>query len=979
MNLEELVLDGLNEDQREAVTSEMALTVVSAGPGTGKTHVISRRFTWLTLCRAIDPGRIVTITFTEKAALEMRLRIRKELKRLMELEGVAPEGRERIERVMGSLAVSHISTFHSFAVRLISSRASGARKQASPGHRRSTFLRQALSQLELGSLDLLEEMAESPEEDLMNRLKDQVLGIGRLPCTLDELVGFYRSDLKGAFQKLVEIRGYRDGKLSFDEGDPLQRAIADLLLLLASAWEGRKRRASLLDFEDMIREATNTIESWEDLPFSHVLVDELQDVNPSQNEMLKALRGKGCSLFAVGDPKQSIYSFRGADPGIFVELAKEAEEQGLYVSLKRSYRFSQGLGETLNRAFEGIFAQRLRELPFEPVLPQGGGDLAEPVEVWTVPPRGGQRARGIARLARDVVDRCGLKPSQVAILARNRSHLEGLKEALSDEGLKLRLEGSLTLGQSDLVVQVISALRAALVPGDELGLLSFLASSLSGRSLQEASKAFLEAKERGASVREEVLRAFEQEARLLEDIRRVSLSCGISSAVAHLEVLLLSDLSAEERAKALADLSRLKEIALEYERDKGFDPIGCLIYLEEALSPRGREEEIWLDEDESRLRAMTIHSSKGLEFEAVILLDFDEKEGPRGRLEISPTGKLSVRENLEGERVEDGAAEETSSKEAIRLLFVGATRARSKLVLVESGKGMVSLLAGQSGLEAKRQEGGISGEGAMEGWTSQLKLKDLPKVRSSPRLERASPSSLALLAFCPLAFRLRELMGVDLGFRDELSPPYKAEPGGREVGELVHLALRAWREGIGREEIKRALEESVDRRLCPLLEDELVLSILDESLSRASSDPVVRDLLLDPSSRREMPFAVWSEGIRIDGRFDLVRARGDEVVVLDYKLSKPSSEALELYEQQMRAYLLAAGLLWGEGAKRTRKGYLFFLREGELLEVPPDDGAMLKLVREAPSLLEKASKPEACPRGGSCPFKPTCPAVVQPA
>ena len=346
----------LNGEQKAAVTATEPTVAVIAGPGTGKTHTLVERAAWLVEEQKAKPAELTAITFTNRAAEELRARLEKRLGK-------------RAARAMT------IGTFHAVCLEL------------------------------LGDVPL----ADPYEQRAAAAAALEALGRKGSPAAL--------------------LRGVSRWKTGMDtQEDPA-------FALYQEKLEGK------LDFDDLLRQ---TLEQWRaghtDKRFTHLLVDEFQDVDRLQLELLLAWRWEGGTLFAIGDPDQSIYGFRGADPACFAAL-----EGARTVTLRQNYRSTP---EILAAALPVAEAVDGKNRPLEAVRPQGPavrlvtapGDRAEAIFIAKEIARmvGGMgmveaQELGAARGARSFGD--------IAVLCRTRRQLALLEECLARDGIPCVVAG----------------------------------------------------------------------------------------------------------------------------------------------------------------------------------------------------------------------------------------------------------------------------------------------------------------------------------------------------------------------------------------------------------------------------------------------------------------------------------------------------------------------------------------------------------
>ena len=556
---------------------------------------------------------------------------------------------------------------------------------------------------------------------------------GRLFGAVKEILG----STIGEWQKEQERCGLL--ALSCQKGDeplaePERRLRAALLRLCGTAWglwDEMKRRRGLLSFSDMILNARGAAEKahapHNKKGFRHILADEFQDTDPLQFALLESLRAAtGAAFFAVGDPKQSIYRFRHADPSLFARAISEADQR---IELDVSFRTRASLLKRLNALFGHIWADGLgaaaglKGLAFEPLSAaeappeRDGGDLS-PFSVLLAVRTGRKetaaRARLAAALAARVADavRAGrtvwdkaerrLRPARwrdFAVLLRNRNNHGLLEHAFAAEGIPVLLDRSTEYFARGEVGDVTALLRAAADPEDETALSGWLLSPLSGVPEREALR-FLETRAalpRGLKTPlADLLRECLPEA--AERLLRLGLLAQHQGPAALLEGFVrdrrwLSGYDARYRLRALRNVRRALALARSYQRGLAVSLTGCARWMERALRDGARmEEPNWMDPNADAVLIATVHASKGLEYPAVAVFD-------TARHEPSPPLRPSKALGLAFASLPDALSEGTEKieprtmlwerllssqgelEEDMRLFYVAATRAQDSLWL----------------------------------------------------------------------------------------------------------------------------------------------------------------------------------------------------------------------------------------------------------------------------------------------------------
>ncbi len=530
----------LNEQQLAAVEAEGEV-FVSAGAGTGKTAVLVERVVRAVCDRGLDVDSVLVITYTRRAAGELRTRIRAAL---------AERGRHDLARELDG---AWISTIHGFCARLL--RAYPLAAGLDPRFReldesqaavlRSEAFRQALAEFCAGDdsqrLELLATygsdrlrrmltsvyetlraagreldlaVAEGPE--LAERVEELRTAAASLASDADATEGQQRTasemlellerdrrpdrlmSLSGFKARGDRAAGYCDAlaaveQAALDEAAARDRALLqELLALFAARYSEAKARESALDFEDLQLEARDLLQAQPELRereqarFRSILVDEFQDTNRLQTEIVDLLRTPETELFFVGDEFQSIYGFRHADVQVFRER-REAAEQPL--SLTLNYRSRPEVLAAVNELFGSHFGGEFQELAAAVEFPDPV--FGHPVELLvtdkesykdtSVHWRRGE-ARAVARRVRELVDAGAATPGEIVLLFAAGTDAEWYEDELRRAGLPTyRTTGKGYFGQQQ-VVDLLAYLRLLQNRYDDVALLSVLASPFVGVS-----------------------------------------------------------------------------------------------------------------------------------------------------------------------------------------------------------------------------------------------------------------------------------------------------------------------------------------------------------------------------------------------------------------------------------------------------------------------------------------------------------------
>jgi ATP-dependent helicase/nuclease subunit A len=715
------------DEQQQAVGRRAEPLLVSAAAGSGKTSVLVERFVRAVCDDEIAPGRILAITFTERAAGELRERVRA---RLLEL------GERQAAR---DTEAAFVGTFHGFCARLLRAHPLAAEldpdfavlDEGLAGRLRERAFQSAVRGLLAGDRD-------APEADPVDVVA--AYGIDRVRTMVEQVYLELRST------------GQRSPRLpkpllaaDVDDADAdaalVCRVLDRLLELFGVAYEQRKRARASVDFDDLELLAQQLLErhesvraSWSER-FALLMVDEFQDTNPRQLAILRALDRD--NLFTVGDEFQSIYGFRHADVSLFRARRDELAARNGSLSLTRNFRSQAPLLDVVN----AVFAERFAEFPAL-VAGREGGDgsdssgesHAEPAVELLLSDVGGWEAH--EELATSVAD--GLPPAplwrqaearmlaqrvaelvasgrvcagDVVVLLRASGDLEVFERALQLCGLRT-LAAVGTFWGHQQIGDLIAYLRALANPLDEEALYGMLTSPLGGctRDCLALLAQAAQASRRSAweTARSAVAGESELAQRLAADDREaLAGACRLLAAervgasrrgVATLIERVLGATGYREHVLALdwgerrlANVHKLLRLARRFEASEGRDLRGFLDhveYLERAarVEPDAPVEGVEPD----AVRLMTVHAAKGLEFPVVCLADLGRQPNARTPDLLIDRERIGVRlMRLDGERSTPALAYEELSaerrqreaEEEDRILYVAMTRARELLLL----------------------------------------------------------------------------------------------------------------------------------------------------------------------------------------------------------------------------------------------------------------------------------------------------------
>jgi ATP-dependent helicase/nuclease subunit A len=714
----------LTDEQEQAVARRAEPLLLAAGAGSGKTSVLVERFVRAVLEDRIAPGKILALTFTERAAGELRERVRERFLELGEREAAR------------DTEAAFVSTFHGFCSRVLRA------------HPLAAGLDPEFEILEEGLAGLLRERAFTLAlRDFLTGEPDEAVDLLAAfgPDRVRTLVEGVYAELRSQGQRApalpqstrAEGDDPEDGARAMD--DEAVRAcelLGELLEAFGRSYDALKRARGAVDFDDLELCARELLEGRERIRdawserFELLMVDEFQDTNPRQLAVLRALeRG---NLFTVGDELQSIYGFRHAQVSLFRARRDELAERGQSLELARNFRARAPLLEVVN----AVFAQRFRAdyTPLVAAREDAHEDGGEPrVELLLTGRRGwnGQEegspgvegragsaapswreaeARMLAGRVAELVRAGEARAGEVAVLLRAVGDLEVYERALREQGLRTLASVGGFWGRQE-VGDLLAYLRALANPLDELALYGTLASPLVGCSsdgLALIARAAAATKQgvwatarHGESLARlsvgdrDALAAFRDR---FEAERRVASRLTISQLIERaVEAAGYREhvLGLEWGERRVANVHKLLRLARRFEASEGRDLRAFLDHAARHERANGsavvaEPDAPVADVEPDAVRLMSIHAAKGLEFPVVCVADL----GRALNLGVPDLLVDGGRIGLRMARLDGGEAvasldfdelcrerKRAQSEEEERILYVAMTRARERLIL----------------------------------------------------------------------------------------------------------------------------------------------------------------------------------------------------------------------------------------------------------------------------------------------------------
>jgi len=616
----EAYLAGLNVAQKDAVLTTEGPLLVIAGAGSGKTRVLTFRVAHLLAAHGVKPNEILAITFTNKAAGEMR---------------------ERIEHTVGPIVRAiWILTFHSACGRIL------RREAERLGYRSNFTIYDQADQIRLVK-QCLEELERDPKRFVPRGIHSQI---------------------SNAKNQLVGPDDYAARVASFYD-----QTVADVYGL----YQRRLFGSNAVDFDDLLMLTVNVLDRFPEArtrwakAFRYILVDEYQDTNHAQYVLLKQLAGEHRNLMAVGDPDQSIYSFRGADIRNILEFERDFSGTKI-IPLEQNYRSTNTILRAANHVIRNNRERKEKNLFSE--LGEG-----EPVRVVEVEDEHAE-ARFVAAEIAALVEG-GYSHSELAVVYRTNAQSRVLEDVLVRQGVAYQVIGGPRFYERAEVKDAMAYLQAIDNPTDAVSLMRIANRPRRGIGDTSISRLVTFADGHGSSLWEALgradeaglaaasLRAVKGFHTTMQSLMAQAGELGVAETIERVleRSGYLESLEAERTIEARGRIENLEElvgVAREYEERAAREA------AEPTLSSFLQEISLYSDQDALRdpdtggqVTLMTLHNAKGLEFRAVFMLGMEENIFPHSR-----------------------SIEENSLEEERRLCYVGMTRAKERLVLLHAAR-----------------------------------------------------------------------------------------------------------------------------------------------------------------------------------------------------------------------------------------------------------------------------------------------------
>ncbi len=894
----------LNKEQLQAVQHEKGPLLIIAGAGTGKTTVITERIKHLIVDKNYNPGSILALTFTDKAAYEMQERV----------DILLPYGYTNL----------WIHTFHSFCDKILRDEAHTI------------------------GLDPSYKLISESEAVLLMRKNIFNLGLKTFrPLSnptkfLDALLTHF-SRLKDEDISPQEYMEWAEKQKNLEEKQEY-RELADS----CKRYEDLKIKESLMDFSDLI---SNTLLLLRKRPivlkkyqgqFKFILVDEFQDTNFAQNELAIILAGESKNITVVADDDQSIYRFRGAAVSNVLQFKKSFPSAKI-VTLNDNYRSTQTILNASYQLIQNNNPNRLEVVEKINKKLKGHSSSSEEKIKIIHETRSEDEADKIAWEIKTLFKIYEYK--DIAILVRANNHSQGITTALARHRIPYQFLGPGYLFQQEEIKDLIAYLTFLTDLSDSVSLFRVLSMEVFDISYIQLNFLLNFAKRNNLSLFEAL---YDANLDFLKPDTQEKLKEFIKIAERHLEktkketagqilYYFLVDSKLFETLKtsdSLKEERRIQNIAKFFDRIKNFEMERAdaniftlvewlMLMMQMGDSPITADIDI---RDKNAVNILTVHSSKGLEFKVVFLVNLVSDRFPsRERSERIPLPEGIIKEKAEKDR-------DFHLEEERRLFYVGMTRAMDILYLTYSdyyGMGKRPRKLSSFVYEALPN---LKVEKEKKAEAQQLSLTEVLSVyeengetkeeKPPLKLRYITFSNLQMFDICPLHYKAKVIFNIP-------TPPTAVQSFGISVHNALHSFYKQIQEG----------EKPSIKKLQDLLRKEWISQgydskkyeeerfsqgekMLDEFYKK-NCNPPVKPL------RLEEPFSfILKNGVKVFGKIDRIDPKGKGIEIIDYKTGEDNPKAQKAHELQLAMYALAATRIKDEVLNRDPKDItltLYFL------------------------------------------------------
>ncbi len=1036
-------MNNLNLVQRyssEALNKNISL---NAGAGTGKTRVLTTRFINILKSQRLTRGReldqVLAITFTNKATAEMKLRIKKEL-----YESPDSELR-KISKYFSKAQIFTIHGFCSDLIRRYSPLVDVSKDFEVADADFATYLFEKSVDESMGEFlddDRLYDYLRDTKENNIFGIKSQIvklyysmrnksLSVGEIRKWNDE---FNTNLQKGDFTKLIDLldeyallgpgrkfpKFYNGEEFSLFRKNPYYDLLADIeqnlgdskkeeiilkreeikreinylrsnleihnkkyydlvLDIITSAvkrYRRAKRDYNILDYNDLEDLAYEILKKGINTEYKYILVDEFQDTNPMQVNILMKLTDNlsdRVNLFVVGDPKQSIYGFRGGDLGSYKNFVTRMKDYGCEtLEMQENYRSQSTLIESFNSIFRVILKEDYKDI-------NANIEGKEKIKLLTWQKN---EDRAVANYIQNLVD-SGVRDKDIAVLYRRKNYMQNLENELLKRGIKVN-NSSKRFTELAEIRDLMILIKAVENSKDIISTLAFFKSPMVG--LDESSiflmaynyGIFQEIDENlGCDLDDKNYNLFRLAMETLEYLRGLkkinNLGDFLTEALLRLKYFEVARAGYGEESKY--NISKFIKMATDFDSVSSQSKYDFLTYLKKN------------DEDNSSkaegVNFMTIHKSKGLEFEHVILCDFNLPIRGRGNLEKFAVDDIGLGIKLEGRdakyKIINEKEDNKSKEEELRVFYVACTRAKKSLifsceaeysndnlelvvkknsfheVFCESGFGDFEILRGDENTSGAKKIFNIPDKADLNKFKTiktqinNYLIKD-EYIEKKGILNYYSATSFITYKKDPKLFYDRYILGKKEEAYDDGDLWEQIVPIPPDIrGIIVHKYAEVEPENQMKflsDQLRRYNLEEKDETI-----DYLMKQI--DTYDRNKKGEILE---------REYEFYFEEKGIYITGQIDQVRKVKDEIQIVDIKTGSLNEELIDLYTLQLQIYTRAYEKIKGV---KVSSAFLFSIGDKKEYKVDIRQSEIDKTMMEFKNFVEEVeSKRRFCHRRG---------------
>ncbi|MCL5113997.1 MAG: ATP-dependent helicase [Patescibacteria group bacterium] len=894
----------LNKHQLQAVRHGNGPLLIIAGAGTGKTTVITERIKHLIVDKNYNPGSILALTFTDKAAYEMQERV----------DVLMPYGYTNL----------WIHTFHSFCDRILRDDA------------------------HMIGLDPSYKLISESEAVLLMRKNIFNLGLKIFrPLSnptkfLDALLTHF-SRLKDEDISPQEYIEWAEKQKNSEEKKQYEE-LADSY----KRYEDLKIKESVMDFSDLIsntlllfRKRPNALRRYQD-QFKFILVDEFQDTNFAQNELAIMLAGQSKNITVVADDDQSIYRFRGAAVSNVLQF-KKSFPQAKIVTLNDNYRSTQTILDASYRLIQNNNPNRLEVVEgINKKLKSHSSSPQEKIRIIhedRLEDEGDKIAQEIKILSK------AYEYKDIAVLVRANNHSQGITTALARHRIPYQFLGPGYLFQQEEVKDLIAYLKFLTDLSDSVSLFRVLSMDIFGISYVELNFLLNFAKRNNLSLFEALddvnlnfLKPDTQ--KKLADLREMAkrhLEKTKKETAGQILYYFLVDSKLFEKLKtsdSIKEERRIQNIAKFFDRIKNFEMERTdaniftlvewlMLMMQMGDSPIAADIDI---RDKNAVNILTVHSSKGLEFKVVFLVNLVSDRFPsRERSEKIPLPESIIKEKAQKDR-------DFHLEEERRLFYVGMTRAMNILYFTSSdyyGAGKRPRKLSPFVFEAlpnlkteKEKKARIQQLSLTEVLSAYEEDGETEEERPPLKLSYITFSNLQMFDICPLHYKARVIFNIP-------TPPAAVQSFGISVHNALYRFYKQLQEGekptlakLQNIFKKEWISQGYDSKKYEEERFSQGQKMLDK-FYKLNCNPPVKPL------RLEEPFSfILKNGVKVFGKIDRIDPKGKGIEIIDYKTGEENPKAQKAHELQLAMYALAATRIKDEVLNRDPKDItltLYFL------------------------------------------------------